>query len=196
MTRARPIVRDAVPDDAGALLSIWTDFTSEPARQAGPPTGEDEVRRAVRRISDDPSQRLVVALAGDDPVGVAHLRRAPVSPIHNEDAVHVGYLHVLSRFRRRGLGKQMMETAADWAEEVGSQHIVASVAATARESNRFLARLGMSQVAVVRATTVASLKGKLRSSLAGTLSGQTVTPSVVTARRLRRLSASREPTGR
>ena len=55
-----------------------------------------------------------------------------------------------------------METAADWAEELGSPHIVASVAANARESNRFLARLGMSQVAVVRATTVTALKGKLR----------------------------------
>jgi GNAT superfamily N-acetyltransferase len=145
----------------------------------------------VVRIAEDPTQRLVVAVVGDDPVGVAHLRQAPVSPIHGEDAVHVGYLHVRSEFRRRGLGKQMMETAADWAEDLGSQHIVASVAATARESNRFLARLGLSQVAVVRATTVTALKGKLRPSI-----GQTVVPNVVTARRLRRLNGSRGPAGR
>ncbi len=125
------------------------------------------------------------------PVGVAHLRRAPVSPIHDEDAVHVGYLHVLSKFRRRGLGKQLMEAAAEWAEEVGSKHIVASVAATSRDSNRFLARLGMSQVAVVRATTVCALRGKLRPPI-----GQTTAPSVVTARRLMRLSSSRGSVGR
>ncbi|MDP9318061.1 MAG: GNAT family N-acetyltransferase [Actinomycetota bacterium] len=191
MARTHPIVRDAVPDDAEALLSIWSDFTSDPPRQPRPSTDVDEVRRAVRRIGEDPLQRLVVAVAEDAPVGVAHLRRAPVSPIHGEDAVHVGYLHVLSMFRRRGLGKQMMETAADWAEELGSQHIVASVAATARESNRFLARLGMSQVAVVRATTVTALKGKLRTPF-----GETVLPNLVTARRLMRLSASRGPAGR
>jgi GNAT superfamily N-acetyltransferase len=184
-------VRDAVPGDAEALLSIWTDFTSDPPRQPRPSTDVDEVRRSVGRITEDSTQRLVVAVVGDDPVGVAHLRRAPVSPIHTEDAVHVGYLHVLSKFRRRGLGKQLMETAADWAEELGSQHIVASVAATARESNRFLARLGMSQVAVVRATTVTALKGRLRTPI-----GQTVIPNIVTARRLMRVSASRGPAGR
>ncbi|MDX6296258.1 MAG: hypothetical protein QOI51_115 [Nocardioidaceae bacterium] len=191
MTRAHPTVRDAVPDDAEALLSIWTDFTTDPPRQPRPLADVDEVRRAVIKIGEDPTQRLVVALTEDQPVGVAHLRKAPVSPIHGEDAVHVGYLHVLSKFRRRGLGKQMMETAAEWAEETGSLHIVASVAATARESNRFLARLGMSQVAVVRATTVGALRGRLRVAI-----GQTVAPNVVSARRLKRLSASRGPAGR
>ncbi|MEJ7630630.1 MAG: GNAT family N-acetyltransferase [Nocardioidaceae bacterium] len=191
MPRAHPIVRDAVPDDAPALLSIWTDFTSDPPGQPRSSSDVDEVRRAVCRIDDDPRERLVVAMAGDEPVGVAHLRRASVSPIHDEDAVHVGYLHVLTRFRRRGLGKHLIETAALWAEELGSQHVVASVAATARESNRFFARLGMSQVAVVRATTVTALRSKLRSPV-----GPTVVPNVVTARRLMRLSASRGPAGR
>jgi GNAT superfamily N-acetyltransferase len=184
-------VRDAVPGDAAALLSIWIDFTSDPPRQPRPSTDVDEVARSVQRIAEDPLQRLVVVVMGEDPVGVAHLRRAPVSPIHGEDAVHVGYLHVLSKFRRRGLGKQLMETAADWAEELGSPHIVASVAANARESNRFLARLGMSQVAVVRATTVSALKGRLRTPV-----GAPVIPKVVTARRLMRVSASRGPGGR
>jgi RimJ/RimL family protein N-acetyltransferase len=192
MPRGNPLVRDAVPEDAEALLSIWTDYTCEPPRQPRPHTDLDEVRRSVRRIDEDPEQRLVVAVAGDDAaVGVAHLRRASVSPLHAEDAVHVGFLHVLTKFRRRGLGKQMMETAADWAEELGSQHIVASVAATARESNRFLARLGMAQVAVVRGTTVTALKGKLMSPVA-----QAVVPNVVAARRLMRFSASRGPAGR
>jgi GNAT superfamily N-acetyltransferase len=191
MPRSHPFVRDAVPGDAEALLSIWSDFTSDPPRQPRPSTDVNEVRRSVLRIAEDPAQRLVVAVAGADPVGVAHLRRAPVSPIHGEDAVHVGYLHVLSKFRRRGLGKQLMETAADWAEELGSPHIVASVAATARESNRFLARLGMSQVAVVRATTVSALRCKLRTPI-----GPAAIPKVITARRLMRVSASRGPAGR
>jgi GNAT superfamily N-acetyltransferase len=190
MPRNNSLVRDAAPGDAEALLSIWADFTSDPPHQPRPSTDVDEVRRSVGRISADDSQRLLVAVVGESPVGVAHLRRAPVSPLHGEDAVHVGYLHVLSRYRRRGVGKHLMETAADWAEELGTPHIVASVAATARESNRFLARLGMSQVAVVRATTVTALKGRLRHPI-----NQTVVPNVVTARRLMRVSASRGPAG-
>jgi GNAT superfamily N-acetyltransferase len=191
MSPGQPIVRDAVPEDAEALLLIWTDFTSVPPRQPRPSADLDGVRRAVARICDDPDQRLLVALTEGDPVGVVHLRRAPLSPVHGEDAVHVGYLHVLSAYRRRGLGKQLMDTAASWAEDTGSKHIVASVAANARDSNRFLTRLGMSQVAVVRATTVCALKSKLRSP-----ADSAMAPKVVTARRLRRLSSSHEPVGR
>jgi GNAT superfamily N-acetyltransferase len=191
MIRGRSIVRDAVAEDAEALLRIWVDFTSDPPRQPRPSADLADVKRTVQRIAADPSQRLVVAVDADRPVGVAHLRCAPLSPIHGEEAVHVGYLHVLSDFRRRGLGKQLMETAADWAEEIGTKHIVASVAATARDSNRFLTRLGMAQVAVVRATTVCALKGKLRPPVK-----QAMAPKIVTARRLRRLSSSREPAGR
>jgi RimJ/RimL family protein N-acetyltransferase len=191
MPRSHPLVRDAVPEDAEALLSIWSDVTSGPPRPPRPPTDPDEVRRSVGRITADPAQRLVVAVLGDRPVGVAHLRRAPVSPIHGEDAVHVGYLHVLAKFRRHGLGKRLLETATDWADELGTPHIVASVAATARECNRFLARLGMSQVAVVRATTVTALKVKLRAPIR-----QTAIPNVVTARRRMRVSASPGPADR
>ncbi len=59
-----PIVRDAVPGDAEALLSIWMDFTSDPPRQPRPTADADEVRRSVGRIAEDPTQRLVVAVAG------------------------------------------------------------------------------------------------------------------------------------
>lgn len=192
MSRSRPIVRDAIPDDAEALLSIWTDFTSDPPHQPRPSADAAGFRAAVARITEDPLERLVVALHDDRPVGVAHLRRAPLSLVHGEDAVHVGYLHVLSGFRRRGLGKLMMEAAATWAEEVGSRHIVAAVGANARDSNRFLTRLGMSQVAVLRATTVCGLKGKLHPEPVDTQ----IAPKVVTARRLRRLSSSGGPAGR
>ena len=120
-----------------------------------------ETERAVIRLETDSSERLLVAVLDGAPVGVAHLRRAPISPIHEEDAVHVGYLHVLSGSPSPGVGKMLLEAAADWADEKDSKHIVASVAATARDSNRFLARLGLGQVAVVRASTVTSLRCKL-----------------------------------
>ncbi len=191
MARDHSFVRDAVPDDAEALYSIWTDFTTDPPRRPRLPTGLDEVRHAVRKIEGDAHQRLVVAVTENEPVGVAHLRLAPVSPIHGEEAVHVGYLHVLTRFRRRGLGKQLMETAADWADERGTKHVVASVAATSRDSNRFLARLGMAQVAVVRATSVSALRSKLRP-----LVRQPVPSHVVTERRLTRISSGRGRAGR
>jgi GNAT superfamily N-acetyltransferase len=186
MSRGSLLVRDAVPEDAEALQAIWDDFNAEAdaERAARVDHSLAETERAVMRLETDPSERLLVAVIDGEPVGVAHLRRAPISPIHEEDAVHVGYLHVLSGHRRRGVGKQLLETAADWADEKDSKHIVASVAATARDSNRFLARLGLGQVAVVRACSVASLRCKL----AGTTTPKSVITNVIAARRLMRRS--------
>jgi GNAT superfamily N-acetyltransferase len=182
MTRAQADVRDAVPGDALALQSIWLDFaeTRPPDRQSRETSMVEQIERSVLRFETDPSERLLVALIDDIAVGVAHLRRAPLSPMHPDDAVHVGYLHVLSNYRRRGVGRQLLEAAADWADEKDSQHIVASVAARSRDANRFLARLGMGQVAVVRASTVVSLRGKLASG------GKTAASHIVAARRLTR----------
>ena len=187
MSRRPVSVRDVEVDDAEALQSIWHDFAVEPSRPSGPEASLDQIRRAICRLQTESSERLLVAVVDDSPVGVVHLRRAPLSPIHDEDAVHVGYLHVLSEYRRRGVGKQLLGSAADWAEEKDTTHIVASVAATARDANRFLARLGLSQVAVVRAATVAQLRSKL--SAAGV---KPQTSNVVAVRRLMR-SSRRSP---
>lgn len=184
MTRAVVAVRDAIPEDADALCDIWADFTSEPAGRSRGSVSPEEVRRALHRLTAEPSERLVVGLVEDEPVGVAHLRRSLLSPIHDEDAVHVGYLHVLSGHRRRGVGRSLLEAAADWAEEKDTKHIVASVAANARDANRFLARLGMGQVAVVRAASVVSLRAKLGIPLPV----KPVATNVVAARRLMRRS--------
>lgn len=180
MARGPLTVRDAVPADAAALLSIWTDFTEAQDLGSREAATCEVAERALLRVETDPSERLLVAVLEGEPVGVAHLRRSPISPIHEEDAVHVGYLHVLSGHRRRGIGKQLLEAAADWADEKDSKHIVASVAATARDSNRFLARLGLGQVAIVRATTVVGLRAKLGGA------PKTVSSNVVAARRLMR----------
>lgn len=184
MSRACVVIRDARPEDAEALRAIWSDFTAEADRRTRDTPPADRVQRAVHRLQTDPAERLVVALVDEIPVGVAHLRRAAISPIHDEDAVHVGYLHVLTGHRRRGVGKSLLETAAEWAEEKDTKHIVATVAATARDSNRFLARLGLTQVAVVRATAVAALRTKLGTPLPA----KPVATNVVAARRLMRRS--------
>src|SRR5689334_14484249 len=92
MSRGSLLVRDAVPEDAEALQAIWDDFNAEAdaERAARVDHSLAETERAVMRLETDPSERLLVAVIDGEPVGVAHLRRAPISPIHEEDAVHVG----------------------------------------------------------------------------------------------------------
>lgn len=184
MSRGPVEIRDAVPADAPALVAMWAGFGSFD-RAGREKVSREEAARAVHRLQADPTERLLVAVLGDEPVGLTHLRRAPVSPISEEDAVHVGYLHVLSAYRRRGIGKQLLEAAADWAEEKDSKHIVASVAANSRDSHRFLARLGLAQVAVVRAASVAGLRSKLAPAPAP-VKARAVRTNVVATRRLMR----------
>lgn len=115
----------------------------------------------MARIAADPDQRLLVGVLDDEVVGAAHLLRAPVSPIHTDTAIHVTHLHVLLGHRRHGVGKALLEAAVSWAEEKDTKHLLAAASVHSRDANRFMARLGLTQLAVVRGATVSALRSKL-----------------------------------
>jgi GNAT superfamily N-acetyltransferase len=178
-------VRDADPEDAPALLEAWAESVGDKGGDRLEPPSD--VAAAVARIRTDPVERLVVGLSDGQIAGVAHLRRAPITPIHDEDAVHVAHLHVRKNFRGRGVGKALLGEAALWAEEKDSKHVMTVAAANARDCNRFLARLGLAQVAVVRASSVSSLRLKL----AAAQTSSAVAPVVASRRSLHRRRALR-----
>jgi len=153
-------VRDAAPEDAEALLAVWADFSRRTATDTGRPPAE-EAACAVARIAAEPDERLLVAVLDDEVVAAAHLIRARLSPIHCESAIHVSHLHVLPKYRRRGIGRMLIEAAVTWAEEKDTTHVLAAASVHSRDANRFMARLGLAQVAVVRAATVGALRAKL-----------------------------------
>jgi GNAT superfamily N-acetyltransferase len=150
-------IRDAVPDDVEELRGVLI-------------TGDDrggDVEQvaagctAVASIAADPDQRLLVAVLDGRIAGVVHLVRGPISPLHCDSAVQVLNLHVLEELRRRGVGHVLMEAAVAWAEEKDTAHIVAAASVGSRDANRFMARLGLAQVAVVRGAAVSTLRSKL-----------------------------------
>ncbi|MGI8900744.1 MAG: GNAT family N-acetyltransferase [Nocardioides sp.] len=157
VSRCPLVIRDATPDDVPALQDILTSVASRDVNQSGP----RDVESAVARIAADPDQRLLVAVQDDDAVGAVLLVRAPLTPLHSDLALHVLHLHVREDARRRGVGRALMEATVSWAEEKDTMHILAAAAVGSRDSNRFLARLGLGQVALIRAATVTSLRSKL-----------------------------------
>lgn len=145
-----------------ALLEIWTDFSRRTYSERFPAeVPATEAAGAVAGIVADPDQRLLVALVEDRVVGAIHLARAPMSPIHAEQAIQITHLHVLDAFRRHGAGRALIEAAVTWAEEKDTHHVLAAAAVHSRDANRFMARLGLTQVAVVRGATVGALRAKL-----------------------------------
>ncbi|MGH3497716.1 MAG: GNAT family N-acetyltransferase [Nocardioidaceae bacterium] len=197
MSRATVTVRSATTDDAEALVVVWGDSSSKAAHPRigaealGPePLGAEsddswlspqvqEATAAIGRVAADPSERLLVAEVEGTIVGAVHLRRGPISPVSLLEAVFVSHLHVLPLHRRRGVASALLGHATAWADEKDTPHLMAGAPANAREANRFLARLGFCQVAVIRGTPVSSLRGRL----AGLATGSPSTGRLIARRR-------------
>ncbi len=160
MSRYPVQVREAVPEDAAALLEIWADLRRTGSDRANP-TAEEEAAGSLARIAADSDERMLVAVVDAKVVGAVHLLRTAISPLHAETAIHVTHLHVLGGHRRHGIGKALMGAAVSWAEEKDTAHLIAAVASSSRDGNRFMARLGLSPLATVRGTSVSALRAKL-----------------------------------
>lgn len=160
MSRITVQVRDAVPEDAAALIEVWGDFRRASSDRTSE-VAHVEAANAVARIAADPDERLLVGTIDDQVVAAAHLLRAGMSPIHTDTAVHITHLHVLGGHRRHGVGKALIEAAVSWAEEKDTTHLMAAASVHSRDANRFMARLGLSQIAIVRGANVKALRAKL-----------------------------------
>jgi GNAT superfamily N-acetyltransferase len=158
MSRCALEIRDARPEDVAALLHLWahdrrtTDATPRPA---------DEGARALAQIAADPDERLLVGLVEGELVASLHLRRSPLSPLHTEAAVHTSYLQVHPDHRRHGYARALLDTALSWAEDKDVTHITAITNSSSRDTNRFLARLGLTTVATIRIANTAVMRHKL-----------------------------------
>jgi len=181
-------IRDAAPDDVDDLIEVWASRASE--RVYSPPVRQ-EAMASLAGIAADADQRLLVASIDDRVAGAVHLLRAQLSPIHSESAVYVLHLQVVDEFRRHGVGRSLMEAVVTWAEEKASTHVIAAASASSRDANRFMARLGLGQFAVVRGATVTGMRSKLpleppAVARVGTRNHRTVGQVLVQRRSLRR----------
>lgn len=193
MTRSPVQVRDATPEDAAALVDVWGPGRNVGNEAALPPV-LDEARASMARIAADPDQRLLVAAIDDKVAGAVHLTRGQLSPIHGDAAVYVLHLQVLEEARRHGVGRALMAATVTWAEEKDTPHVVAAAAIASRDANRFMARLGLGQIAVVRGASVSSLRAKLpvetpAAARVGSRSHRSVGQVLVQRRSLRRSQA-------
>lgn len=156
MPRQLVKVRDAAPEDAAALLVLWHEL----ARRGAVEDPVAQARCAIARVAADPDQRIVVLEWECEVVGAVHLQRSLLGPLTDEMVVRASHLQVLTGHRKQGLGHLLFEAAVAWAEEKNVGY-VAGVASSSRDTNRFLARLGLPQVAVLRGAPTATLRARL-----------------------------------
>jgi GNAT superfamily N-acetyltransferase len=160
MSRHSLEIRDARPDDAPELLVLWSEAGSRSPEQPTP-RPIDEAVAALAQVAADPDERVVVGLYEGKLVAAIHLRRAAMSPLHSDVAVHTSYLLVTPEHRKHGFARALLDVAVTWAEDKDVTHITAITSSTSRDTNRFLARLGLATVASVRVANTTTLRRKL-----------------------------------
>ncbi|RNL79664.1 GNAT family N-acetyltransferase [Nocardioides marmorisolisilvae] len=160
MSRHLLEIRDARPEDAAALLKLWSEAGSRGAEQPNARPLEDATA-ALAQVAADPDERVVVGLYEGEVVSAIHLRRAAMSPLHTDMAVHTSYLIVRPEHRKHGFARALLDSAVTWAEDKDVAHVTAITSSGSRDTNRFLARLGLGTVATVRVAGTGMLRRKL-----------------------------------
>ena len=189
MSRTAIDVRDLGPEDGPALERLWSDFWRPSETDGG-----DLAESVLSTLAQEPGSRVVLAEADGQVVGTAYLRPGRLSPLVGDQTLQVSHLQVSEHHTRRGVGRALMEAALHHAEQEGMSNVIVAGGVNDRELNRFLARLGLSPVAVVRGAAVATLRARLplEMSVAARSSRAKQVGQVVAARRLQRRARVRD----
>ena len=184
MSRSLVSLRLAVSDDAPLLAELWADAL----RRVDHQEQIHDLQQIIGAADSDPGTRIVVADYDGQLAGVVLLRVSSLTLLNLEPTVHAVSPHVFPAFRRRGIGRALMDSAVGFAEELGIDHVATAASAGSRDANRFMARLALGPFATLRIAPTAAVRGKLaaqRPSMS-TTGGRQVTRVLATRRSLRR----------
>ncbi len=182
-------LRDAEYTDAEFLLELWGDLL----RRADETERLADLQQVIKDAAASPEKRLVLAEHDGERAGAVLLSVGPTSPLDHEPAVHVLALMVSPSFRRRGIGRQLMESGIALGEEHDVVTVMTSVDHGSRDTNRFLARLALSPRAGYRSGPIGAVRARMaaqRPSMADPAVGRQRTRVLAARRSLRRARQS------
>jgi RimJ/RimL family protein N-acetyltransferase len=112
-------IRRAAPSDADALSRLARDVAAEPGGwllTLGTWRSTSDERRAIRLLRRQPDAAIFVVETDQGIIGRLSLTRD-----HHPSSQHVADigLMVASGYRRRGVGRALLETAVEWARASG-----------------------------------------------------------------------------
>jgi GNAT superfamily N-acetyltransferase len=149
-------LRDADLADVEQLAALWQPFLRRSESDQ-----LDDLAVAIERTQQIPGERLVIAEYDGSFAGAVYLKAATYSPVNPEPVLQVHNAAVVPEHRRRGIGKVLVEAAVTWAEELGVGHVATAAASGSREANRFMARLALGPMAVLRMAPTPVVRAKL-----------------------------------
>lgn len=130
-------IRFAAPGDAAHISPL--------CRQLGYPASEDVVRRRLARIVHEEEHAFYVAEeAGGAVVGWVHVYVSPL--IVADRHAGLGGLVVDEGYRKRGIGRRLMQQAESWARERGCWALQLSSNVVRGQAHIFYEKLGYEKV--------------------------------------------------
>ncbi len=188
MSRSLVSLRAAVHADAPVLAVLW----SEALRRTDHDEHVRDLEQIIAAARTDPHTRLVVAEHDGDPAGAVLLKVGTLTALNLQPTVQIISPHVFDAFRRRGIGRALMDCAVSFAEELGIDHLTTAAGAGSRDANRFMARLALGPHATTRIAPTVAVRGKLTAQrpATSTSGGRQVTRVLAARRSLRRAQSS------
>ncbi len=171
MSRMPVEVRPLAVDDGPALHALWAPLLP---RDITGSTPEEFASHVLGMLTLEPEASVVVASLDGQVVGAAYLHRTWVAPLAGAHTLEVNLLAVDPGYTRRGIGRALLESAVSRAEVLGIEDVVVVGAPANREGHRFLARLGLTTVAVLRTAPVPVLRTRLVKENGGLVNVQRV----------------------
>ena len=165
MSRASVRVRPVDASDVPGLVALTRGFDLSAGMFSGRPILDNSEEHLTERFTQIVARGRRVMLVAvddcDDVVGLLVARNDEIGAIDLTPVLHVSHLLVDPRYRRRGVGRQLLTAAVHLADERGIDHILATAASNSREGNRYLARLGFAPLVVHRVAATAVLRRTL-----------------------------------
>jgi GNAT superfamily N-acetyltransferase len=143
-----------VARDLDRVVGLWSALMGhhqafDPHWRAAP-GAEDEWRRLLVRLLSDADAAVLVWDEGGDLLGFCAAQIEAAPPIVAERArAEITDLFVCEDFRRRGIGRRLVETVTDWLRERGVPRVEVRVAVRNAEGQAFWRALGYGELVEV-----------------------------------------------
>ncbi|PZT80432.1 MULTISPECIES: GNAT family N-acetyltransferase [unclassified Streptomyces] len=133
-------IRRATADDLPAIVALLADDPLGAQRES--PDDLAPYRTALRRLADDPNQRLMVAVRRERIVGTLQLTVIPGLSRRGSTRSLIEGVRIHADERGSGLGTRLIQWAVDESRRQGCQLVQLTSDTTRTDAHRFYERLG------------------------------------------------------